>query len=145
MSFVTIEFYEIISVVEDLIFMGDEETPEIEIQTSCEDEPDSDAFDVTTSYCQISCPVKNGRIEIKVYYDGGEIAYFGWCDGVGVREASASAEAYRNDDRLLQTLEFKYDRITDRSGSFQSALREILKTDRQNTTAAWLEKIYELS
>ncbi len=135
MSFVTIEFYEIISVVEDLIFMGDEETPEIEIQTSCEDEPDSDVFDLTTSYCQISCPVKNGRIEIKVYYDGGEIAYFGRCVG----------KAYRDDNRLLQTLEFKYDRITDRSGSFQSALREILKIDRQNTTAAWLEKIYELS
>jgi hypothetical protein len=127
MSFVTIEFYEIISVVEDMVFMGDDENPQIEIQTNCDADSEYDTFDVNTSYCQVSCPLKNGRIEIEVHYEAGKIIYLGHCD------------------RILQTLEFQYDSITDRSGSFQSALRKILKTDRENTIVARLERIYNLS
>jgi hypothetical protein len=127
MSFVATELYDIISIVGDIIFMGDDENPQIDIQTNCDANPDGDLFDLNTAYCQLSCPVKHGRIEIQVHAKAGKIAYYGAID------------------RLLQEVDFNYESISDRSGSFQSALRTILKTDRENTIVASLERIFELS
>jgi hypothetical protein len=127
MSFVATELYDIIAIVGDIIFMGDDENPPIDIQASCDANPGSDLFNLNTAYCQLSCPVKNGRIEIQVRAKAGKIAYYGACE------------------QLLQAVDFNYDRISDRSGSFQSSLRAILKTDRENTIVARLERIFELS
>jgi hypothetical protein len=126
MTFVTTELYEIISIVGDIIFMGDDENPQIEIQTGGEANP-GDMFEVTTAYCQLSCPVKNGHIEIEVHPEAGKISYYGEREGI------------------LQEVDFSYDSIADRSSSFQLALRKILKTDRENSIIARLERIFELS
>lgn len=106
--------------------MGDDENPQIDIQTGGEANP-GDIFAVTTAYCQLSCAVKNGHIEIEVHSRAGKISYYGASEGI------------------LQEVDFGYESISDRSGSFQSALRKILKTDRENNTIARLERIYELS
>jgi hypothetical protein len=127
MTFVTTELYEIISIVGDIIFMGDDENPQIDIQTGGEANSDGDFFQGTTAYCQLSCPVKNGHIEIEVHPQAGKIAYYG------------------ESARALQEIDFDYDSICDRLGSFQSALRRILKTDRENNIIARLERIYDLS
>jgi hypothetical protein len=126
MTFVTTELYEIISIVGDIIFMGDDENPQIEIQTGGEANP-GDMFEVTTPYCQLSCPVKNGYIEIEVHPEAGKISYYGTSAGI------------------LQEVDFSYDRIADRSSSFHLALRKILKTDRENSIIARLERIYNRS
>jgi hypothetical protein len=126
MTFVTTELYEIISIVGDIIFMGDDENPQIDIQTGGEANP-GDIFEVTTAYCQLSCPVKNGHIEIEVHPQAGKISYYGEREGI------------------LQEVDFSYDRIADRSSSFHLALRKILKTDRENSIIARLERIYDLS
>jgi hypothetical protein len=127
MTFVTTELYEIISIVGDIIFMGDDENPQIDIQTGGGANPDCDNFEATTAYCQLSCPVKNGYIEIEVHSRAGKISYYGATEGV------------------LEEVDFSYERIADRSGSFQSALRKVLKTDRENNVIARLERIFELS
>ncbi len=127
MTFVTTELYEIISIVGDIIFMGDDENPQIDIQTGGEANPSGDIFEVTTAYCQLSCPVKNGRIEIEVHSRAGKISYYGATEGV------------------LQEVDFDYESISDRSSSFHLALRRILKTDRENNIIARLERIYQLS
>jgi hypothetical protein len=127
MTFVTTELYEIISILGDIIFMGDDENPQIDIQTGGEANPDGDIFEVTTAYCQLSCPVKNGRIEIEVHSRAGKISYYGATE------------------RVLEEVDFGYESISDRSGSFQLALRKVLKTDRENNIITRLERIFELS
>jgi hypothetical protein len=127
MTFVTTELYEIISIVGDIIFMGDDENPQIDIQTGGEANPDGDRSEATTAYCQLSCAVKNGHIEIEVHPRAGKISYYG------------------ESARALQEVDFTYESISDRSGSFQLALRKILKTDRENNIIARLERIYDLS
>jgi hypothetical protein len=127
MTFVTTELYEIISIVGDIIFMGDDENPQIDIQTGGGANPGGDNFEVTTAYCQLSCPVKNGRIEIEVHSRAGKISYYG------------------ETERVLEEVDFGYESISDRSGSFQSALRKVLKTDRENNIITRLERIFELS
>ena len=118
MSFVISELHEIISVVSDVVFMGDAES-QISIQTGVEsvdygDESGED--DVREElFFQVSCPLKNGRMEIKIWDETGEISY--------------SKQGYEDP---IVSVDFDDLDIDNRAGSFHMALKEILKTDRQS-------------
>jgi hypothetical protein len=118
MSFVISELHEIISVVSDIVFMGDSES-QISIQTGVESVNYGDELEQIEkrdeSFFQVSCPLKNGQMDIKIWDEAGKISYT-------VSEAI----------KPITIIDFDDQDVGERAGSFHLALKEILKTDRQS-------------
>jgi hypothetical protein len=106
MAFNWCELTNILSTVEDLLFMGDPQSS-ISISTGSED----DKYEKL--YMKIAFPLKNGISEIILYYEHGFIFY------------------KDTNGKNLQCINFDDKNLTLTNGSFRKALKQILAFDKQ--------------
>jgi hypothetical protein len=111
MSFSISELHEIISVVSDVVFMGDSGS-QISILTGVEF---VESTDCDEQYFEITCSLKHGMMAVKVW------------DSTGIISYTLPIAA-----KPIQSVEFDDVDVNDRSGSFHVALKTILKADRSN-------------
>jgi hypothetical protein len=106
MAFSLVEFTHILSTIEDILFMGENQSP-INISTGAEDDEYNKIF------IQFAFHLKQGKSEIRIYDTNGIISYLG-VDGENLRK-----------------LEFDQASISATYSSFNKALKQILDLDRQ--------------
>ncbi len=109
MRFDIYEFRHIVSNIDDLLFMTGCSQP-INISVDREDPTSSDVF------MKLSFPLINGISEIRIYQ---KQAFFIYLDTVG---------------EILKKIEFDNNNIREIHGSFNTALKQILIIDRQNSS-----------
>jgi hypothetical protein len=106
MAFSLIEFTHILSTIEDILFMSENQSL-INISTGSEDDEYNKIF-IQFAFC-----LKQGKSEIRIYDTSGIISYI---DG---------------DGEDLRKLEFEQANISVTYSSFNKALKQILDLDRQ--------------
>lgn len=116
MAFNWIELTNILSTVEDLLFMGDPQHS-ISISTGSED----DKYEKL--YMKIAFPLKNGISEIILYYEHGFIFY---------KDLNGKS---------LQCINFDDKNLTLTHGSFRKALKQVLAFDKQFISSAKNDEI----
>ncbi|AFY94289.1 hypothetical protein [Chamaesiphon minutus] len=100
------ELTNILSTIEDLMFMGDPQ-PSISISTGSED----DKYEKL--YMKIAFPLKNGISEIILYYEQGFLFYKDF------------------NGESLQCINFDDKNLSFTSGSFKKALKQVLAFDKK--------------
>ncbi len=113
MSFVISELIHIVSNVDDLLSMS-EPPSNISISTGCDDsDEDEDEYEDEKIFIKLSFPLKNSNAEIKIY------------DSVGIFSTmNCNGES-------LKDMEFDDSSVSETSGSFKKALKQIRDFDRQ--------------
>jgi hypothetical protein len=110
MSFVISELIHIVSTVDDLLSMS-EPPSNISISTGCDE--DEEEYEDEKIFIKLSFPLKNSNAEIKIY------------DSVGIFSAmNCNGESLKN-------IEFDDNFVSETSGSFKKALKQIRDFDRQ--------------
>jgi hypothetical protein len=106
MAFSLVEFTHILSTIEDILFMSENQSP-INISTGSEDDEYNKIF-IQFAFC-----LKQGKSEIRIYDTNGIISYLD-IDGENLRK-----------------LEFDQANISVTYSSFNKALKQVLDLDRQ--------------
>jgi hypothetical protein len=106
MAFSLVEFTHILSTIEDILFMSENQSP-INISTGSEDDEYNKIF-IQFAFC-----LKQGKSEIRIYDTNGIISYLD-IDGGNLRK-----------------LEFDQANISATYSSFSKALKQVLDLDRQ--------------
>ena len=109
MAFSLIEFTHILSSIEDLLFMSENQSL-INISTGSEDDEYNKIF-IQFTFC-----LKQGRSEIRIYDTNGTISYIDI------------------DGENLKKLEFDQANISATYSSFNKALKQVLDLDRQRVS-----------
>jgi hypothetical protein len=118
MAFNWHELTSILSTIEDLLFMSEPHTS-IEISTGSEDEKYDRVF------TKIQFPLKNGRVEIILYYEEGFLFYNN-----------------RNGENL-KCINFDDKNLSLQNGSFKRALKQISSFDKQYVGVGRSIEIFE--
>jgi hypothetical protein len=111
MAFSLVEFTHILSTIEDILFMSENQSP-INISTGSEDDEYNKIF-IQFAFC-----LKQGKSEIRIYDTNGIISYLD-IDGENLRK-----------------LEFDQANISVTYSSFNKALKQVLDLDRQRDNKA---------
>lgn len=118
MAFNWHELINILSTIEDLLFMS-EPHASIEISTGSEDEKYDRVF------TKIRFPLKNGRVEIILYYEEGFLFY------------------NNKNGENLKCINFDDKNLSLQNGSFKKALKQILSFDKQSITTGRSVEVFE--
>jgi hypothetical protein len=122
MSFNLAEFSHVVSTIDDLLSMSEPQCS-INISTGYDEEDededeDEDNDNEDVEFISLTFPLKNGQAQVRIYDSLGMLFYMD------------------NNGELLKSLDFDDTYVSETSGSFKKALKQIRDFDRKHISTA---------